>query len=146
MLEGKHAFVSGGGSGIGLSIAQHLAAQGAQVTIAGRRADLLARAAGPHLFPCPLDVRDEHAIKAAFAKATAEHGPIQICVANAGVLEPAPLHRLTLDRWRATLATNLDGAFLTIQAAMHSMRHTDWGRVITIASLSGRQGVANGSA
>ena len=93
-----------------------------------------------------MDVRDADDVTAKVAECADRLGPIQICVANAGVLNHRPFHRLSLDDWRATMATNLDGAFLTIQAAMRSMRLVDWGRVITVASLSGRQGLSNGAA
>ena len=83
MLEGKHAFVTGGGTGIGLAIAKGLAAQGAHVTITGRRLEVLESVASDHIHAMKMDVRDEGAQKEQIAKAVALRGPIQICVANA---------------------------------------------------------------
>ena len=60
-LQGKHALITGGGSGIGLAIAQKLAAQGAQVTITGRRKSVLQAAADKGIFPAEMDVTDEAA-------------------------------------------------------------------------------------
>ena len=84
-LNGKHALVTGGGTGIGLAIAQQLASQGAKVTITGRRAEVLNRAGGPSLFPAVMDVTDEASVTQAVAAAVASRGPVQICVANAGI-------------------------------------------------------------
>ncbi|UWQ31526.1 SDR family oxidoreductase [Leisingera sp. M527] len=140
-LTGKHALVTGGGTGIGLAIAQGLAAQGAQVTITGRRQEVLEEAATENLHPLAMDVRSEEDVAARIAAAVEARGPIQICVANAGVAEGAALHKTTMEFWRNMMATNLDGAFLTIRECFQSMRQTDWGRVITVSSIAGLRGL-----
>ena len=114
-LAGKHALVTGGGTGIGLAIARALAAQGAEVTITGRRQEVLEEVATKGLHPMAMDVRDEDDIVTKIQAAVDARGPIQICVANAGVAEGKALHKTTLDFWRNMMATNLDGAFLTIR-------------------------------
>ena len=86
-LEGKHALVTGGGTGIGLGIARALAAQGAQVTITGRRLEKLEAAAGPGLHPLVMDVMSEASVVEGVAAAVAARGPVQICVPNAGIAE-----------------------------------------------------------
>jgi len=139
-LEGKHALVTGGGTGIGLAIAQKLAADGAQVTITGRRAEVLEKAASAALHPQVMDVMDEAQTRAAIQAAVAARGPIDICVANAGIAEGAPFHKMDMASWRRTLSTNLDGAFVTAQEAMASMPQ-DWGRVIFVASIAGLRGL-----
>ena len=140
-LAGKHALVTGGGSGIGLAIARMLADQGCHVTITGRRQEVLDRVAGDGLFGMSMDVRDEEAVVQTIAAAVAARGPVQICVANAGIAEGRALHKTDLAFWRDMMATNLDGAFLTIREALGSMRQTDWGRVIAVSSIAGLRGL-----
>ena len=141
MLEGKHALVTGGGTGIGLAIAEALAGTGAQVTITGRRQEVLDEVAGAGMTGMAMDVRDEADVVTKIAAAVDARGPIQICVANAGVAEGKAVHKTTMDFWRNMMATNLDGAFLTIRESLTSMRQTDWGRVITVASIAGVRGL-----
>ncbi|MEM1073975.1 MAG: SDR family oxidoreductase [Pseudomonadota bacterium] len=142
-LSGKHALVTGGGTGIGLAIAQELAASGAKVTITGRQQDVLDRVSSQTagLYGLAMDVRDEADVIAKTAQAVDRHGPIQICIANAGIAEGRALHKTDLEFWRNMMATNLDGAFLTIRAALSSMRETDWGRVIAVSSVAGLRGL-----
>lgn len=144
-LNGKHALVTGGGTGIGLAIAKALAAQGAQVTITGRRKEVLEEVATAGLHPMAMDVRNEDDIIAKVAAAVEARGPIQICVANAGVAEGKSLHKTTMEFWRNMMATNLDGAFLTIRECLKSMHQTDWGRIITVASIAGLRGLKGGA-
>ncbi|MBE9635573.1 SDR family NAD(P)-dependent oxidoreductase [Salipiger mangrovisoli] len=141
MLTGYHALVTGGGTGIGLAIARALASAGAQVIISGRRADVLEAAAGPGLHPQGMDVTDEASVRDAIAAASAARGPIQICIANAGLAEPAELPGISLDDWRRSMAVNLDGAFLTIRETLPAMQAAGWGRVIAISSVAGIKGM-----
>ena len=140
-LEGKHALITGGGTGIGLAIARALVDQGALVTITGRRQSVLDEVASEGMTGMAMDVRDEADVVAKIAAAVEARGPIQICVANAGVAEGKAVHKTTMDFWRNMMATNLDGAFLTIRECLSSMRQTDWGRVITISSMAGVRGL-----
>lgn len=140
-LQDKHALITGGGTGIGLAIARALAAEGAQVTITGRRQEVLDEVAGDGIFGMAMDVRDEDDVVAKIAAAVEARGPIQICVANAGIAEGRAVHKTSMEFWRNMMATNLDGAFLTIRECLHSMRQTDWGRVITMASIAGVKGL-----
>lgn len=145
---GKHALVRGGGSGIGLAIATALAAEGAQVTITGRRLDVLQHAAArvSGLFAVALDVTDDHAVEAITVAAVNARGPIQICVANAAQAKAGRLHETSTSEWRTMMATNVDGAFFTIRAAMRSMLTCDWGRVIALSSIAGITGMPRGGA
>ncbi len=148
MLEGKHALVTGGGTGIGLAIARALAGAGAQVTITGRRAGILSAAADeyPGLHPLVMDVAEEESVSAGFARAVEERGPVAVCVANAGIAEGRALHDSDLAFWRRTMATNLDGAFLTMREALRSMHRLEWGRMIAVASIAGLRGLRGASA
>jgi len=147
-LHGKHALITGGGTGIGLAIAQALAAQGAAVTITGRRPAVLEQAAGatPGLFALAMDVADEASVRDGFAQAVAARGPIAIHVANAGIAEGRALHKTDLDFWRRMMAINLDGAFLSIRESLASMRDLDWGRVIAVSSIAGLKGLKGAAA
>ncbi|MCI5096747.1 MAG: SDR family oxidoreductase [Rhodobacteraceae bacterium] len=143
-LNGKHALITGGGTGIGLAIAQALVAEGAQVTITGRRLEVLQEVATKGMHPLVMDVRDEADVIAKTEAAVDARGPIQICVANAGVAVGKTAQKTDMDFWRDMMATNLDGAFLTIRESMKSMLTTDWGRVITVASIAGLRGLKGG--
>jgi NAD(P)-dependent dehydrogenase (short-subunit alcohol dehydrogenase family) len=124
-VRGKHAVVTGASRGIGLAIAQTLAAAGAKVSG-------VSRAQG--------DVGREDAVRAAFAAARAANGPIDILVNNAGVVESATLERTTLELWDRIVATNLTGTFLCTREVIDEMQRAKWGRIVNIASTAGLAG------
>jgi NAD(P)-dependent dehydrogenase (short-subunit alcohol dehydrogenase family) len=138
---GKHALITGGGTGIGLAMAQSLVAQGAQVTITGRRQEVLDAVATKGMTGVAMDVRKESQVVDTIQAAVEARGPIQICIANAGVATGKAVHKTDMAFWRDMMATNLDGAFLTIRESLGSMRQTDWGRVIAVSSIAGIRGV-----
>jgi len=140
-LDGKHALITGGGTGIGLAIAHMLVARGAHVTITGRRQEVLEEVATDGMTALAMDVRNEDDVVAKIAAAVEAHGPIQICVPNAGLATGKAAHKTDMDFWRDMMSTNLDGAFLTIRESLHSMRETDWGRVIAVSSMAGLRGL-----
>jgi NAD(P)-dependent dehydrogenase (short-subunit alcohol dehydrogenase family) len=141
-LDGLHAVVTGGGSGIGAAIAAALAAEGASLTLMGRRVDRLAtRAAaltGARALAC--DVTDEEAVEARFAEAAALGGPIAILINNAGAAESASFQRTTLAQFRRMIDVNLTGAFLCSRAALAPMLAGGFGRIVNIASTAGLRG------
>jgi NAD(P)-dependent dehydrogenase (short-subunit alcohol dehydrogenase family) len=141
-LAGRHALVTGGGTGIGAAIATALAEAGAAVTICGRRRqpldDVVAGNAG--IRAVAADVTDEAAMTKLHDQADADGQPIDIVVANAGMAESAPAHKTSLDLWNTTLAVNLTGAFLTVRPALARMRARGWGRIVFIASTAGLKG------
>lgn len=143
-LSGKHALVTGGGSGIGATIARMLAEAGAVVTICGRRAESLEAVAASHanIHSRIADVTDETAMQRLYRDAEQALGPVDIVVANAGLARSAPFARTTLESWTQTLDVNLTGAFLTAKPALSGMSERGWGRVIFIASTAGLKGYA----
>lgn len=140
---GKHAVVTGGGTGIGQGIAMALAEAGAEVTITGRRADKLEEVAAqnPRLHPLVMDVADESSVRDGMAQAAAARGPVQICVANAGIAEGGPFADTSLAAWQRTMGTNLDGVFLTMQSALATLGPDDDARMIIISSIAGLRGL-----
>ena len=98
------------------------------------------------MHPMALDVQDETAQIEGIAAAVAARGPIQICVANAGIAEGRTVPKTTLDFWRNIMATNLDGAFVTIRESLLSMSQCDWGRVVAVSSIAGLRGLPGASA
>ncbi len=146
-LDRQHALVTGGGSGIGAAIARALAAEGAAVTIAGRRREPLDTIVSElhRGFAVTADVTDEASCKAMAAAASTAFGPIDIMVANAGAAESAPAGRIDLDHWRRMIDVNLTGAFLTMQATLADVTRRDphrttTGRIVFIASTAALKG------
>ncbi|MBZ9774567.1 SDR family NAD(P)-dependent oxidoreductase [Mesorhizobium sp. CO1-1-8] len=143
-IPGKHALVTGGGSGVGRAIALALAAAGIDVTICGRREAELAQVAGENdrIFGIAADVTDEAAMASLYERAQAARGPFDIVVANAGMAGSAPAHKTTLADWQRTLDVNLTGAFLTVKPALAGMAARKTGRIVFIASTAGLKGYA----
>lgn len=142
MIPFRHALVTGGGSGVGRSIALALAGAGIDVTICGRRKDALDAVAADNsrIHGVVADVTDEQSMAALYENAQAARGPFDIVVANAGAAESAPAHKVTLADWNNTLAVNLTGAFLTVQPALSGMMSRKGGRIVFIASTAGLKG------
>ncbi|MEO7602466.1 MAG: SDR family oxidoreductase [Sphingomicrobium sp.] len=141
-LDGLHALVTGGGSGIGAATAEVLAKQGAKLSLLGRRLEPLEEAAaktGGKAFQC--DVTDRSAIDRAFGESRDANGPIDILIVNAGIAESAPFHKMTRDSWDRIIATNLTAAFDCSQAAIGDLLNSQSGRLIYVASVASLRGV-----
>ena len=146
-LTGLHVLVTGGGTGIGAAIARKFVAAGADVTICGRNFDMLSTTASAcGMRPIAMDVTDPESVRRGTGAAVSAGGPIRIHVANAGIAEGMPFAKMDFDFWRKIMATNLDGAFLSIRESLASMRSTDWGRIIAVSSIAGIRGLKNASA
>jgi NAD(P)-dependent dehydrogenase (short-subunit alcohol dehydrogenase family) len=143
-LSGKHAVVTGGGSGIGAAIALALAEAGARVTIAGRRREPLEKTAGGHarLRWVIGDVSDQQSVRSVFAEAAGIHGPAHIVVASAGAAVSKPFLKTAAGDLQSMLDVNLAGVFHVWQAALPGMLDAGWGRLIAIASTAGLKGYA----
>jgi NAD(P)-dependent dehydrogenase (short-subunit alcohol dehydrogenase family) len=140
-LSGKHALVTGGGSGLGAAIAVALAEAGAKVTVIGRRRDPLEALAATNsrIRGVPADVTNELSVVSAFAEAVAASGPLSIVVANAGAAESASFAQTNLEAFERMIAVNLTGVFLTLREGVRTMADA-WGRLIVIASIAGLRG------
>jgi NAD(P)-dependent dehydrogenase (short-subunit alcohol dehydrogenase family) len=146
------AVVTGANRGIGRAIAVAFAAAGYAVLASARdpasladtvaEAEKAARTAEPRggtAVAAAGDVQDE-ASMAALAAAAQNLGPVQVVVANAGVAGPtAPLHKITLKQWRDTIATDLDGVFLTFRAFVPGLIARRSGSLIAISSMTGKR-------
>jgi len=153
-LEGRCAVVTGGASGIGLAICQRLAASGARVAIwdlaseaaSGAAASLPAVSAGAHA-GVAVDVADEHSVAAAIAATVGKLGRLDIMVCSAGITGP---NKVTWEYepadWRRVIDVNLNGVFLCNRAAVPAMLANDYGRIVNIASIAGKDGNPNAPA
>ena len=143
-LNDNHVVVTGGGRGIGAAIATEMNRLGARITLMGRtesslrsRAEQLRRA-----FGVQVDVTDEDAVEAGFAKAVARFGPVDILVNNAGMAYSSPFARIDSNSWEQSIAVNLNGVFYCSSQVLDGMLEADWGRIINIASTAGLTGYA----
>jgi NAD(P)-dependent dehydrogenase (short-subunit alcohol dehydrogenase family) len=141
-LDGRHALITGGGTGIGAAAAEALHAAGTKVSLLGRRVEPLQEVAGRvegAAIQC--DVTDPASIARAFDEARAANGPIDYLIVNAGIAESAPFHKMKRDAWDRIIAVNLTGAFDTVQAGLPDLLKTEDARVVFIASVASLRGV-----
>jgi NAD(P)-dependent dehydrogenase (short-subunit alcohol dehydrogenase family) len=139
-LAGKTAVVTGAGRGIGASIAQALAMEGAGVALIGRNAARLetqAKTISGDTLVAPADITDPDSVQAAFSKIRERFSRIDILVNNAGQAESAPFTKTDFALWQRMLAVNLTGTFLCTHAVFEAMRKQDYGRIISVASTAG---------
>ena len=143
-LDGAHALITGGGTGIGAAIAVRLGGAGARITVVGRRPEPLQKVAGglKTAQAVPFDVTDEAEVEEGLATATGHFGPVDILVNNAGAAESSPFDRTTVGTWRAMLEVNLTGTFLVSREVLPAMVERGWGRIVSIASTAGLKGYA----
>lgn len=156
-LKGKVALVTGGNGGIGLGMAEGLAAAGADVVIWGSNPDKNAaagkriKAHGRRVLAQRCDVSDESQVEESFAAAVKAMGRVDGCFANAGVSQArAPLAELPTKEWRRVMSVNLDGAFFTLRAAARHMVERakggqPGGRLVGMASSAAIHGAARAS-
>lgn len=131
----RSTLVTGGNRGIGLAIAQRLAAGGDKVMVTSRSG---AEVEGLAVTQC--DVRDVAAVDKAFAAAEAAHGPVEVLVANAGITRDQILALMSEDDFTSVVDTNLTGAYRVAKRAVRGMIRMRRGRIIFISSVVGLLG------
>jgi 3-oxoacyl-[acyl-carrier protein] reductase len=131
----RSALVTGGNRGIGLAIAQRLAADGDRVVITSRSGE---NVEGLAVTRC--DVRDPASVDEAFTAAEAAHGPVEVLVANAGITRDQLLALMSEDDFTAVLDTNLTGAYRVAKRAVRGMIRMRRGRIVFISSVVGLLG------
>jgi NADP-dependent 3-hydroxy acid dehydrogenase YdfG len=143
-LQGKVAWVTGAGTGIGLAGAKALAEAGATVILSGRRGDVLEheagvlRKTGASAEVEPMDVADPEKVNLVAEAVLARHGKVDILVNSAGLNVPNRYWRnQTIDGWNQVIRINLDGTFYCTQAVLPSMRMQRDGCIINISSWAG---------
>jgi 3-hydroxybutyrate dehydrogenase len=152
MLKGKTALVTGSTSGIGLGIAQALAAQGANVIANGfgevdaAKAEIARAGTGIKVGYHGADMSKAAEIEDMFRYAQADFGGVDILVNNAGIQYVANVEDFPVERWDAIIAINLTSAFHTTRLALPGMKQKNWGRIINIASTHGLVASAGKSA
>jgi len=147
--SGRVALVTGAGSGIGLGVAQRLAADGHAVALldldggAVRAAADALGALGSRAVAHEVDVADRAALERAVETVRRELGPVTIVVTSAGVEAFDPIAEITPEKWDRIIAVNLTGTFTCMQLAVPDMVEAQWGRIVTISSSSAQSGAPN---
>jgi len=146
-LDNRVALVTGGGKGIGASIALRLATEGARVAVMGRdRASLENIAREIDGMVLVADVTDPVAVDGELLRMRERMGDVSILVCNAGIADSAPLMGTTEEMWERAMAVNVTSAFRLARTIVPAMVKTGWGRVINVASNAGLTGYAYTSA
>jgi 3-oxoacyl-[acyl-carrier protein] reductase len=151
-LHNRHAVVTGGAQGIGLSIAKRLADSGASLSLWDRDAELLSKTVRElgqaHVVTGHVvDVSNEASVAGGTAETLDRHGKIDILVANAGIA--GPNHKTwdyPVETWKQVIDINLVGVFLCNRAIVPHMLRAGYGRIVNVASIAGKEGNPNASA
>jgi NAD(P)-dependent dehydrogenase (short-subunit alcohol dehydrogenase family) len=149
-LDGRNAIVTGGAQGIGRSIVERLVASGAKVEIWDLDAGLAeetAKAVGGKVSARGVDVTDAKAVAEAAQASASDLGPTSILVTSAGIAGAnAKTWEYPIDEWARVMRINVDGTFNCCRAVIPGMIASGYGRIVTIASIAGKEGNPNASA
>ena len=152
-LAGRSALVTGGARGIGLAIAERLAAAGAGVALVDIDADSVKEESerltgeGFDALPVAADVTEPVEVQAAVDQAVARWGTLDVLVNNAGIAGPAqPAWQYTPQQWAEVIGIDLTGVFLCCRAVVPHMLRQGGGRIVNVASIAGKEGNPNMSA
>ena len=143
LIAGKVAIITGASSGLGESAARHLAARGARVVLAARRADRLdrlvaeIRETGGEAIAVATDVSKRDDLERLAAAAVEAFGRIDVLVNNAGVMPLSPIDKLRVDEWDRTIDVNIKGVLYGIAAVLPQMKTQGSGHIVNIASVAG---------
>jgi 2-dehydro-3-deoxy-L-rhamnonate dehydrogenase (NAD+) len=149
-LNGQHAIVTGGAQGLGFAMAKRFVDSGASVTlwdIDGALLETAQATLGHAAKRAVVDITDFDKVFAAHAKAEAEGGPVSILVNSAGIAGPAaPLDLYDIVWWKKIIDINVNGTFFVNRVCVPSMKKQNYGRIVNIASVAGKEGNPNASA
>jgi 3-oxoacyl-[acyl-carrier protein] reductase len=149
-LEGQHAVITGGAQGLGFATAKRIAASGASVTLWDADGPLLETAKatlGATARSVVVDITDAEAVAKAHTTSEAAAGPVSILVNSAGIAGPAAaLDVYDIAWWRKIIDVNVNGTFYVNRACVPSMKARNYGRIVNIASVAGKEGNPNASA
>jgi NAD(P)-dependent dehydrogenase (short-subunit alcohol dehydrogenase family) len=143
-LGGRVALVTGAAQGIGLSITEILALNGARVAMCDvNRATLLVASSAMrdkayYVRAYPVDVSKANDVNNAVRKVERDLGTVEILVNNAGILRRTPFRNISQDEWKLVNQTNVDGAFNFCKAVIEGMIERRWGKIINVSSSAGR--------
>lgn len=144
-LAGRHALVTGASRGIGAAIAAALVAEGARVSLLGRDVTRLGEVStdlggADRALPIVADVTHADSVRAAFATARRQLGPVHILVNNAGQAASVKFTEIDAALWNRILGVNLTGTYLCTREAVSDMLQAGFGRIVNIASVAGLRG------
>jgi 3-oxoacyl-[acyl-carrier protein] reductase len=149
-FKGRHAVVTGGATGLGYAIAQRLIASGGSVTLWDRDGEAARRAAsslGAQAHAVEVDVAKEDSVAQAVQATRARNPQVDALVNSAGITGPnTKVWDYPVDAWRQVMDVNLTGLFLCCRAIVPLMREKNYGRIVNIASVAGKDGNPNASA
>jgi 2-hydroxycyclohexanecarboxyl-CoA dehydrogenase len=150
MVSDSIAIVTGGGRGIGQAICKRLAEDGTDVVIADLNTDemdetrQLIEAEGQRALAVETDVSDQESVRATVDRVLDEFGSIDILVNNAGIAGPtSPCEEVEQSEWDATMDVNLRGPFFMCRAVLPEMKDQGFGRIVNIASVTGKKPLLN---
>ncbi|MEQ1899253.1 MAG: SDR family NAD(P)-dependent oxidoreductase [Devosia sp.] len=149
-LREQVAIITGGGQGFGLACAKRLVESGARVSLWNWDPSALSNALGllgAGALSKHVDISDSEGLAAAHAEVEKEVGPVSILVNSAGIAgHNAPLDEYDLDEWRRVIEINLNGTFYVNRVVLPAMKARNYGRVVNISSVAGKEGNPNAAA
>ena len=149
-FKGRVAVVTGGASGIGLAIAERIIAEGGKASIWDMNGEAGARAAqkiGKQAHSMVVDVSDEASVARAAGETVKQFGRIDVLVTSAAITGPnATTWEYPSDKWRQVIDVNVHGVFYCCRSIVPQMQRQDYGRIVNIASVAGKEGNPNASA
>ncbi|MEM9331438.1 MAG: SDR family NAD(P)-dependent oxidoreductase [Pseudomonadota bacterium] len=149
-MTGQVAIVTGGAQGIGLACVKRLASSGATVVIWDVDENEIQNAlrdCDNEVLADSVDITDAQAVQAAANRVIQDNGKISILVNSAGIAGMnAPVEEYPIDEWVRIMELNLNGTFFTNRAVVANMKHNNYGRIVNVASVAGKEGNPNASA